>query len=109
MDEKLLKIFTITIAGMTALLCFGFTFFPEMHEQYALAEETRNAFIDNLDMKLINKMTQPDEVISEEKTEYGQIKIKLPEGVTENDVLVENDYLNQSIYVSLLENKNHDW
>lgn len=102
MDEKLLKIFTGTIAVMTALICLCFTFFPDMHEEYVLAEETRKANMENLNLKLVEKLTQPEKIIEEEKTEYGQIKIKLPENIKEEDIVIDRDYFNQTIYISLL-------
>lgn len=99
MDEKLLKIFTSVIAAMTAMLCVCFIFFPDMHDKYVLAEEMRLSKTNEINMHLLEKITNPDMEIKEEYIDGGQLKIDLPVKNAEDKVSVTNDYLNNTIYV----------
>lgn len=101
MDERVLKIFTVIIAVMTFSMCWCFTFFPDMHEQYVLAEETRRTRLDEINLNIIQKISQPDETIADEAVAHGQLKLQLPRLATKDNVVIENDYLNQTVYIKI--------
>lgn len=77
MDRKVLKMATAVILVLTFLIPCTIRRMPDMHEQYALAEEIRSAPILQTHAKA---SVAPENVVKESNTLNGQLKIEIPQG-----------------------------
>lgn len=102
MDERVLKIVTAACGMLTIVVCTAFYFFPDIHAQAVqvkeerMAEEAAAVVYTEIDPQID---LPPDEAIDAEQSMPGQLRIQVPEDLTEADLAIENDYLNQSVYI----------
>lgn len=103
MEEKVLKSISVISIFLTLVIGISLYFFPEMHEKSILAAETHARMFERSGEAI-------EEVIHEEseedwKKEEGQqdinaqLRIELPKENTQNTISIENDYLNQIVYI----------
>ena len=95
MDRKILKITTALTVALTLIMTMSMRFFPKINEEYALAREMENSV---LAPKNVSAYV-PDEVVEEEVNLKGQLKIEIPTGVTGQQVVLEKDYITQTILI----------
>ena len=98
MDRKVLKMATAVILVLTILIPCTIRRMPDMHEQYALAEEIRSAPILQTHAKA---SVAPENVVKESNTLNGQLKIEIPQGIDGSGIKVSEDYLTQTIYIKV--------
>ena len=98
MDRKVLKMATAVILVLTFLIPCTIRRMPDMHEQYALAEEIRSAPILQTHVKA---SVAPENVVKESNTLNGQLKIEIPQGIDGSGIKVSEDYLTQTIYIKV--------
>ena len=98
MDRKVLKMATAVILVLTFLIPCTIRRMPDMHEQYALAEEIRSAPILQTHAKA---SVAPENVVKESNTLNGQLKIEIPQGTDGSGIKVSEDYVTQTIYIKV--------
>ena len=102
MEERVLKVISILSVFLAVIVSVSLQFFPEMHEKSVLAAEARAKLLEN-GQKQVAEVIQ-DEVeqgdLEDETIDIdAQLKIELPDENTKDTITVENDYLNQVVYI----------
>ncbi len=102
MDERVLKIITVACGMLSLVVCTAFYFFPDIHahavqvQEERAAEEAAAAVFTEIDSQID---PVPDEAVDADQGMPGQLRIQLPEDLNQEDITIENDYLNQTVYV----------
>lgn len=96
MDEVVLKWVTVLTGVLTVAVCISLYFFPELHTREVLAAE-QQARVGDADV--VADYVDPDEVVVSDESMDAQLKIALPENLSQKDLTVENDYITQTIYI----------
>lgn len=94
-----MKWITVSVSVLTAAVCFSLFFFPELHEQSVLAAERYYGAIETDGAALAGQ--DPQEIVETVESMDGRLGIELPEGVDVSDVSIENNYLTQTVYLSI--------
>lgn len=94
MDERVLKIITILLGAVTVIACVSLYFFPGLYER-----ETLMAQEDNGGGYTASVSAKPSQVVQKENYEDAQLNIEIPRGVRKNDVRIEKDDMQKTIYV----------
>lgn len=84
------------------IVCVCLYFFPAMHEKSVLAAETRQKLAErglHVENAVVHEENPQKIVVDTPKEEGSQLQIELPEGTTEQELYVENDYLTQTVYI----------
>lgn len=98
MDERVLKSVTICLSILTVVICISLNFFPELHAQAVLEEEKFNSITAVVDA--YGETFNPEDIV-EEIDESSNLWIELPEDVKESDVLIENSYVTQTLFIKM--------
>ncbi len=96
MDKKVLNIVTVLSGIFSVIICVSLYFFPALHEKEVLAAELERE-IGNA--HLVETSTNPEDVVKMEENLNAQLEIGLPAVLGEKELKIENDYLNQTIYI----------
>ncbi len=99
MDERVLKWITAAISTLTVVVCFSLFFFPQLHEKSVLAAERYYGSIEVEGTALEGQ--DPQEIVETVSSMDGRLSIELPEGIDISDVSIENDYLTQTVYLTI--------
>ncbi len=95
MDEKVLKAVTVLTGVLTLVVCISLPFLPKLHEKEALAAEKEQE-IGRADLVA---SADPKDVVKKADDISAQIKIGLPQQLTEEQLTIKNDYLTQTVYI----------
>lgn len=103
MEERVLKWISILSVILATVVSISLQFFPQMHEKSVLAAERRAKLLDR-GSEQVAQVIQEEEheelLEDEEALEIdAQLKIELPEQNTSDTIKIENDYLNQVVYI----------
>jgi N-acetylmuramoyl-L-alanine amidase len=96
MDEKVLRGITVLAGLLTIVVCGSLFFFPTLHEQSVLAAERRQELGA---VQLLTEETNVVDMVEDDSGLRAQIQIELPEGVDEQDLSIENEYVTQTVYI----------
>lgn len=96
MDEIILKWVTALAGILTVIVCVSLYFFPDMHEQAVLAAEQQREVGGG---NLVTTAANPKTVVKQTKDLNAQLKIALPEGLSKEQLRIENDYVTQTVYI----------
>lgn len=100
MDERVLKWIAPLSVVLMLVVCMSLLTFPKLHETAALASEEQNAVFSDTETVFAGAQA-PQNVVEETDVAKGQLKIELPEEVDYSEVVIENDYLLQTIYIRI--------
>lgn len=102
MEEKSLKFAAVFLMILSVCVCVLFPYLPKLHTWQSDIREQRLA-----EEEYEESQTQMNDLALREVTvgdgHEGQLKIRLPEGVTGNRVTVSNDYVTQTVHVEIPE------
>jgi N-acetylmuramoyl-L-alanine amidase len=110
MDEIILKWVTALTGGLTLVVCITMLLLPKVHENAVLAAENYQEQASGEAQEELTVETAvvqpvvvsvPEEVVQEDEDMKAQLKIELPEGVTAQDVTIDNDYLTQTVCIHI--------
>jgi N-acetylmuramoyl-L-alanine amidase len=108
MDEVILKWVTALTGGLTVIVCITLLLLPRVHENAVHAAESFQEDTSVTEQEepviadAVETATQtPEEVVETDDEIPAQLKIELPEGVTPGNLVVENDYLTQTVYIHI--------
>ena len=98
MEKKILKWMTGCMGAVTVVACVCLYYMPEVKLAWAKTqEEIQQAIQQEAIVQIeIQQAIQQELLVEEEKD---QLYIELPEGIDGTDIVIENDYLHQTIYV----------
>lgn len=101
MEERVLKWISIGTVLLAVITCISLQFFPQMHEKSVLAAERRVKLLESGSEQVAAVIHEEKDEAQENEVEEieAQLKIELPEQNTEDSIQIENDYLNQSVYI----------
>jgi N-acetylmuramoyl-L-alanine amidase len=99
MDERVLKWITAAICALTLIVCRTVSFFPQIHEQSVLAAEEYYG-VTEVERAAVPSQN-PNEVVETANDLDGKLSIELPENVGFSDVSLVNDYLTQTVYLTI--------
>lgn len=93
MEKRILKWTTWSLGILTVLMCTGLYCMPSFKEKFVASSETDP------------QVLQQDHLIDLEQDEIqdAKLNIELPEGISERDVEIINDYVNHTLYVRFAE------
>lgn len=99
MDERVLRWITLFTGILTAVICLGVYYSPEIRLWEVLAAEqtSTDELIKNLPQPVVT--TAPENVVEEEAVSKGQLQIGLPQMLREDQVELTNDYLSQTLFI----------
>lgn len=96
MDEVVLKWVTVLSAVLTVVVFVSLNFFPDLHVREVLAAEQKER-VGNGDV--VADSVNPNEVVVNDESMNGQLKVALPQNLSDKDLDVENDYITQTVYI----------
>jgi N-acetylmuramoyl-L-alanine amidase len=96
MDEKVLKVVTALMGALTIVACASLFFFPTLHESSVLAAERREELGNG---RLVVSSVNPVDMVKDAKNLQAQLQIGLPEELDVQDLVIENDYITQTVYI----------
>lgn len=100
MEEKTLKFASASLAVLAVLVCALFPLLPKLHTWQTESREQMLA-----EAEYAQSQTQMNDLAIREGDgmdgHEGQLKIRLPEGVTGDHVAVSNDYVTQTVQVEI--------
>lgn len=100
MDERVLKWGTAIISLATVLLLVGVFYFPQLHERSVLIAQENY----NIEEEVRNDGSEADLDLVKENGAGSLLCIELPENVSEKQVQMQQDYLNQMVYLHIPSN-----
>lgn len=101
MEERVLKGISILSVFLAIIVWSVLPFFPQIHEKSVLAEETSAKLLER-GSEQVTEVIQDEsneELLQEEIEIDAQLKIELPKQNTQNTIMINNDYLNQVVYI----------
>jgi N-acetylmuramoyl-L-alanine amidase len=101
MEEKVLKITTVTLLILTVLFCVILPYLPKIHTMQMEAQEERLAREELEAEQTKMKDLELLETSDEEGTLGSQLCLNLPEGVSGSEITVTNDYLTQTVRIEI--------
>ena len=104
MYSKILKGITAAFVVMAVIVPVTLEKLPGLHEHYALAEELdESAWQKYLEANAASDKAavDPEDIVKEDDSYSGELKIQLPSGVNENEITLESDYVTQTIFVKM--------
>jgi N-acetylmuramoyl-L-alanine amidase len=110
MDELILKWVTALTGGLTVVVCITFLLLPKLHENAVLAAENyqEEAYAAEKEETAVEAaavqpvvVSAPEEIVEADENMEARLKIELPEGVTQKDVTIDNNYLTQTVYIHI--------
>ena len=108
MYKRILKIITAVFVVLTLVIPATIIKLPGLHERYAMAEEIdSNAWQKYLEANAVDDAdgVAPEKIVQDDSTDSGQnngqLNIQLPSEIKESDLSLQNDYLTQTLYVSM--------
>ncbi len=106
MNEKLLRLVTGFVSAVALLTIAALFYFPELHlraEEAAALKELKQDELESqmngLEMLDYNTTFFEEEIIGEAFTQ--QLRLKLPENVSAEDVIIENRYITQTVSIQI--------
>ncbi len=99
MDERVLKWITAAISVLTVGVCSLLFFFPQLREMSVLAAENYYGAIET-DGAVIEGQN-PQEIVETVSSMDGGLCIELPEDVDFSEISIENNYLTQTVYLTI--------
>lgn len=100
MDERVLRWIAPLSVVLMFVVCISLYFFPELHENSVLVSEEYDVVPMDAE-ELLTGAQAPQSVVEETNDIYAQLKIELPEEVDYSEVVIENNYLLQTIYIRI--------
>lgn len=97
MDKKVLKIVTLFLGALTAVMCLALPFFPKLHAYAVTARQER--ILARQNEKIVVKHKDPEKVVEADSNISAQLKIELPKSIKKEDLSISNDYLDQKITI----------
>lgn len=97
MDKKVLKIVTLFLGVLTAVMCLALPFFPKLHAYAVEARQER--ILARQNEKIVVKHKDPEKVVEADNNVSAQLKIELPKGMKKEDLSIQNNYLEQKIMI----------
>lgn len=98
MDEKVLRCITVLAGGLTIFVCVCLYFFPDVHAKAVLAAENQRQEEYGAGTDLIGA-NQVDAVVEQDQGMGAQLKIELPQGLSDEQIKIQNDYVTQTVYI----------
>jgi N-acetylmuramoyl-L-alanine amidase len=99
MDERVLKWITATICVLTIIVCGTVSFFSQIHERSVLAAEEYYGVVEAEGAAVPSQ--NPNEVVETASDLDGKLSIELPENVDFSAIALEDDYLTQTVYLTI--------
>jgi N-acetylmuramoyl-L-alanine amidase len=108
MDEVILKWVTALTGGLAVIVCITLLLLPGAHENTVHAEESfqEETPVTEQEEPVIEDAVEvavqtPEEVVETDDEMPAQLKIELPDGVTQDELEIENNYLTQTVYIHI--------
>lgn len=101
MEDKVLKFATAVVAVLTVAVCIGLPFFPQIHTWAVETREERLAEQEYAENQTEMKDLEIVAADASENTHGGQLQLRLPDGVDGADIQFTNDYVTQTIRISI--------
>jgi N-acetylmuramoyl-L-alanine amidase len=108
MDEVILKWVTALTGGLTVIVCITLLLLPSAHENAVIAAESLQEAdsVTEQEEPVIEDAVEvavqmPEEVVETDDEMPAQLKIELPDGVTPDELEIENNYLTQTVYIHI--------
>jgi N-acetylmuramoyl-L-alanine amidase len=108
MDEIVLKLSTALAGLLAVVVCITFVLLPKVHENAVLAAEScqEEESITEKEEPVIETaapvvISAPEEIVEAGDDMSAQLQIELPEGITLDDLVVDNNYLTQTVYIHI--------
>lgn len=105
MEEKLIRIVTGCVSAFAVLTVIALFFFPDMHlraEEAAVLREQKRAG-QEVQLSGLEILDAPAEDAEEEEAFSQQIRLQLPPNVSDEDVIIENSYITQTVSILIPE------
>ena len=103
MEDKILKFATAVVVVLTVAVCIGLPFFPQIHTWAVESREERLAEQEYAENQTEMKDLEIVAADTSEQVHGGQLQLKLPEGINGSDIQFTNDYVTQTIKISIRE------
>ncbi len=100
MDKKVLKWIAPLSVLLMVVVCASLFFYPQMHVNSVPVSDEYDAVPVDAEVLLAGAQA-PQSVVEETDNMYAQLKIELPEGVRYSEVQIENNYLQQMLYIRI--------
>lgn len=108
MEERVVKICASVSMILMLLVCSSFFYLPQLHqyeeqvrENYRREAAARDQLVDMTGLEILQYNTIVSEQSDGEPQFREQLRMQLPEGIDERNVAIGDDYLNQTITVSI--------
>ena len=107
MDRIVLKWVTALTGILTVAVCITLLLLPKLHEDSVLAAERYQELLSGTvlpeeDTETVSVMVQlEEEMVEPDDDMNAQLRIELPDGVEEQNLEIECDYLKQTIYIRI--------
>lgn len=101
MEDKILKFATAVVVVLTVAVCIGLPFFPQIHTWAVESREERLAEQEYAENQTEMKDLEIVAADTSEQVHGGQLQLKLPEGINGSDIQFTNDYVTQTIKISI--------
>ena len=108
MDEIILKWITALTGILTLAVCATLLLLPKVHENAVLAAEQYQELMYVTEKEepeteeIVSVVMQiPEAIVETDDDIDAQLQIELPEGIGLEDLVIENDYLTQTVYVHI--------
>lgn len=95
----ILKRITVAFVCLTVLIPATLFRLPSLHEKYAIAEEISSDYSTSNDAIVLNKIDIDD--TDEGQASDKRLRIEIPKGIAEESISLENDYLSQTLYITM--------
>lgn len=103
MEEKTLKMATVFLLVLMAAGCVGLMYFPQLHKWAAEKQEERLAeqeFAESQPEMKDLEILETEEP-GEETGINGQLRLRLPDGVSADEITISNDYVTQTVQIQI--------
>jgi N-acetylmuramoyl-L-alanine amidase len=111
MDKIILKWVTALTGGLTVVVCITMMLLPKLHKDAVLAAETDQEEASVTEEEELPPeaavsvepvvVSTPEEIVETDESMPAQLRIELPEGVTQEELVIENSYLTQTVYIRI--------
>jgi N-acetylmuramoyl-L-alanine amidase len=108
MDEVILKWVTALTGGLAVIVCITLLLLPRAHENAVIAAESLQEADSVTEQEepviadaVETAVQTPEEVVETDDEMPAQLKIELPEWIAPGNLVIENDYLTQTVYIHI--------
>lgn len=106
MEKKLIRFVTAFVGILAAVTVTALFYFPDIHlkaEEAAALKKQKDTELaaDMTGLEMLDYNTANAQEIDEEETFSQQLRLELPQGVSQGDVTIEDSYITQTIKITI--------